>query len=201
MHYTFAAVVEMIHTATLLHDDVVDESELRRGHATANAKFGNAASRAGRRFPVLARVPADGRRWDRCAMLEILSNATNVIAEGEVLQLMNSGDPAVDEATYLGVIRRKTAKLFEAAAQLGAVLGGRVAGARGRARALRHAPRHRVPADRRRARLLGRPGRDRQEPGRRPRRRQDDAAADPRDRRGQRRRTPRSSATPSRGAG
>ena len=122
MHYTFAAVVEMIHTATLLHDDVVDESELRRGLATANAKFGNAASVLvgdflySRAFQLM--VGAGTMR-----ILEILSNATNVIAEGEVLQLMNSGDPAVDEATYLGVIRRKTAKLFEAAAQLGAVLG------------------------------------------------------------------------------
>ncbi len=123
MHYTFAAVVEMIHTATLLHDDVVDESELRRGLATANAKFGNAASVLvgdflySRAFQLM--VGAGTMR-----ILEILSNATNVIAEGEVLQLMNSGDPALDEATYLGVIRRKTAKLFEAAAQLGAVLGG-----------------------------------------------------------------------------
>ncbi len=122
MHYTFAAVVEMIHTATLLHDDVVDESELRRGLATANAKFGNAASVLvgdflySRAFQLM--VGAGTMR-----ILEILSNATNVIAEGEVLQLMKSGDPALDEATYLGVIRRKTAKLFEAAAQLGAVLG------------------------------------------------------------------------------
>jgi octaprenyl-diphosphate synthase len=123
MHYTFAAVVEMIHTATLLHDDVVDESQLRRGLATANAKFGNAASVLvgdflySRAFQLM--VGAGTMR-----ILEILSNATNVIAEGEVLQLMNSGDPALDEATYLAVIRRKTAKLFEAAAQLGAVLGG-----------------------------------------------------------------------------
>jgi octaprenyl-diphosphate synthase len=121
-HYTLAAVVEMIHTATLLHDDVVDESRLRRGVATANATFGNAASVLvgdflySRAFQLM--VGAGSMR-----VLEILSNATNVIAEGEVLQLMNSGDPALDEATYLGVIRRKTAKLFEAAAELGAVLG------------------------------------------------------------------------------
>jgi octaprenyl-diphosphate synthase len=122
MHYTFAAVVEMIHTATLLHDDVVDDSKLRRGLATANATFGNAASVLvgdflySRAFELM--VGAGSMR-----VLEILSHATNVIAEGEVLQLMNSGDPALDEAAYLAVIRRKTAKLFEAAAQLGAVLG------------------------------------------------------------------------------
>ena len=112
----------MIHTATLLHDDVVDESELRRGIATANATFGNAASVLvgdflySRAFQLMVGVGS-------MRVLDILSNATNVIAEGEVLQLMNSGDPALDEATYLGVIRRKTAKLFEAAAELGATLG------------------------------------------------------------------------------
>ncbi len=122
-HYTIAAVVEMIHTATLLHDDVVDESDLRRGHATANATFGNAASVLvgdflySRAFQLM--VGAGSMR-----VLEILSHATNVIAEGEVLQLMHTGNPALDEAAYLEVIQRKTAKLFEAAAQLGAVLGG-----------------------------------------------------------------------------
>ena len=121
--YTLAAVVEMIHTATLLHDDVVDESALRRGHATANATFGNAASVLvgdflySRSFQLM--VKADSMR-----VLRILSDATNVIAEGEVLQLMNSGNPDVDEKNYLDVVRRKTAKLFEAAAQLGAVLAG-----------------------------------------------------------------------------
>jgi octaprenyl-diphosphate synthase len=121
-HYTLAAVVEMIHTATLLHDDVVDESKLRRGIATANATFGNAASVLvgdflySRAFQLMVGVGS-------MRVLEILSNATNVIAEGEVLQLMNSGDPTLEEAAYLGVIRRKTAKLFEAAAELGAVLG------------------------------------------------------------------------------
>jgi octaprenyl-diphosphate synthase len=123
LHYTFAAVVEMIHTATLLHDDVVDESELRRGLATANAKFGNAASVLvgdflySRAFELM--VGAGSMR-----ILEILSRATNVIAEGEVMQLMNSGNPELDESAYLGVIQRKTAKLFEAAAQLGAVVAG-----------------------------------------------------------------------------
>ena len=122
-HHTVAAVIEMIHTATLLHDDVVDESSLRRGHATANAMFGNAASVLvgdflySRAFQLL--VEGDNMR-----VLQILSDATNVIAEGEVLQLMNSGNPDIGEATYLDVIRRKTAKLFEAAAQIGAVLGG-----------------------------------------------------------------------------
>jgi octaprenyl-diphosphate synthase len=122
-HYTLAAVIEMIHTATLLHDDVVDESKLRRGHATANATFGNAASVLvgdflySRAFQLMVGVGS-------VRVLEILSEATNVIAEGEVMQLMNSGNPNLDEAAYLTVIQRKTAKLFEAAAQLGAVLGG-----------------------------------------------------------------------------
>jgi octaprenyl-diphosphate synthase len=122
-HHRLAAVVEMIHTATLLHDDVVDESALRRGHATANALFGNAASVLvgdflySRAFQLMVTV-------DSLPVLRILSDATNVIAEGEVLQLMNSGNPDVDERSYLDVIRRKTAKLFEAAAQLGAVLAG-----------------------------------------------------------------------------
>ena len=121
--YTLAAVVEMIHTATLLHDDVVDDSKLRRGHATANATFGNAASVLvgdflySRAFQLMVSVGS-------MRVLEILSQATNVIAEGEVLQLMNSGNPDLDEAAYFAVIQRKTAKLFEAAAQLGAILGG-----------------------------------------------------------------------------
>ena len=122
-HHTLAAVVEMIHTATLLHDDVVDESSLRRGHATANAMFGNAASVLvgdflySRAFQLIVTV-------ENMRVLQNLSNATNVIAEGEVLQLMNTGNPDLDEESYLEVIRRKTAKLFEAAAQLGAVLAG-----------------------------------------------------------------------------
>ena len=121
-HYTLAAVIEMIHTATLLHDDVVDESKLRRGHATANAEFGNAASVLvgdflySRAFQLMVGV-------NRMRVLAILADATNVIAEGEVLQLMNAGNAAIDERAYLDVIERKTAKLFEAAARLGAVLG------------------------------------------------------------------------------
>ncbi len=122
-HYTLAAVIEMIHTATLLHDDVVDESQLRRGHATANAAFGNAASVLvgdflySRAFQLMVSV-------NRMRVLQILADATNVIAEGEVLQLMNAGNTAIDEQSYFDVIERKTAKLFEAAARLGAVLGG-----------------------------------------------------------------------------
>jgi len=121
-HHTLAAVVEMIHTATLLHDDVVDESALRRGHATANAEFGNAASVLvgdflySRAFQMMVGVA-------RMRVLEILAETTNAIAEGEVLQLMNAGDADLDEAAYLNVIQRKTARLFEAAARIGGVLG------------------------------------------------------------------------------
>jgi len=121
--YTLAAVIEMIHTATLLHDDVVDDSKLRRGHATANATFGNAASVLvgdflySRAFQLMVSVGS-------MRVLEILADATNVIAEGEVLQLMHTRNPDLDEAGYLKVIQRKTAKLFEAGAQLGAVLAG-----------------------------------------------------------------------------
>ena len=120
--YTLAAVVEMIHTATLLHDDVVDESAQRRGRATANAAFGNAAAVLvgdflySRAFQLMIAV-------DRMAVLRIVADATNVIAEGEVLQLMQSRNAGIDEATYFRVIHRKTAKLFEAAARLGAALG------------------------------------------------------------------------------
>src|SRR5437867_5003317 len=120
-HYTLAAVIEMIHTATLLHDDVVDESSLRRGHATANAMFGNAASVLVGDF-LYSRAFQLMVTDDNLRVLHILSDATNVIAEGEVLQLLNAGNPDVAEQAYLDVIRRKTAKLFEAAAQLGAVL-------------------------------------------------------------------------------
>ncbi|HCE07280.1 MAG TPA: octaprenyl diphosphate synthase [Oxalobacteraceae bacterium] len=122
-HHTLAAVVEFIHTATLLHDDVVDESSLRRGRQTANALFGNAASVLvgdfvySRAFQMMVSV-GDMR------VMQILADATNVIAEGEVLQLLNMHDPDVTEARYLQVIRSKTAKLFEAAAQLGALIGG-----------------------------------------------------------------------------
>jgi octaprenyl-diphosphate synthase len=121
-HHGLAAVIEMIHTATLLHDDVVDESDLRRGHATANAQFGNAASVLVGDF-LYSRAFQMMVGQGRMRVLQILSDATNVIAEGEVLQLMNAGNTDLTEAAYLEVIQRKTAKLFEAAARLGAVLG------------------------------------------------------------------------------
>lgn len=121
--YELAAIVEFIHTATLLHDDVVDESALRRGRATANAVFGNAASVLvgdflySRAFQMMVSV-------NSMRVLDVLADATNVIAEGEVLQLMNMHDPNLAVHDYLRVIRFKTAKLFEASARLGAVLGG-----------------------------------------------------------------------------
>ena len=121
-HVELAAVVEFIHTATLLHDDVVDESELRRGRKTANAEFGNAASVLvgdflySRAFQMMVAVRS-------MRVMEVVADATNAIAEGEVLQLLNARNLAITEAAYLDVIRRKTAKLFEAAAQLGAILG------------------------------------------------------------------------------
>lgn len=122
-HHELAAVVEFIHTATLLHDDVVDESSLRRGRDTANAVFGNAASVLvgdflySRAFQMMVSV-------GNMRIMQVLADATNVIAEGEVLQLMNcrNADITVDE--YLLVIRYKTAKLFEAAGRLGAMIAG-----------------------------------------------------------------------------
>ena len=121
--HNLAAVVEFIHTATLLHDDVVDESTLRRGRPTANESFGNPASVLvgdflySRAFQMM--VDADSMR-----VMQTLADATNVIAEGEVLQLMNMHDASLDEEGYLRVIRSKTAKLFEASARLGAILAG-----------------------------------------------------------------------------
>lgn len=122
-HRELAAVVEFIHTATLLHDDVVDESELRRGNKTANAMFGNAASVLvgdflySRAFQMM--VGADNMK-----VMRVLADATNVIAEGEVLQLLNCHNADVEVDDYLRVIRYKTAKLFEASARTGAVLAG-----------------------------------------------------------------------------
>ena len=119
--FNLAAVVEFIHTATLLHDDVVDDSALRRGHATANETFGNPASVLvgdflySRAFQMM--VDAQNMR-----IMQVLADATNVIAEGEVLQLMNMHNAELDEAGYLQVIRSKTAKLFEASARVGAIL-------------------------------------------------------------------------------
>jgi len=119
--FNLAAVVEFIHTATLLHDDVVDESTMRRGNATANETFGNPASVLvgdflySRAFQMM--VEAQDMR-----IMAVLADATNVIAEGEVLQLMNMHNAGLDEAGYLQVIRSKTAKLFEASARVGAIL-------------------------------------------------------------------------------
>lgn len=121
-HHELAAVVEFIHTATLLHDDVVDESALRRGRDTANAQFGNAASVLvgdflySRAFQMMVGVGS-------MRVMQVLADATNVIAEGEVLQLMNCHNPDLAVEDYLQVVRYKTAKLFEASARLGAILG------------------------------------------------------------------------------
>jgi octaprenyl-diphosphate synthase len=121
--HELAAVIEFIHTATLLHDDVVDESSLRRGRKTANAEFGNAASVLvgdflySRAFQMIVEAGS-------LAVMKVLADATNVIAEGEVLQLLNVHDADTDEQKYLRVIRYKTAKLFEAATRVGAIIGG-----------------------------------------------------------------------------
>jgi octaprenyl-diphosphate synthase len=120
-HHDLAAVVEFIHTATLLHDDVVDESGLRRGRETANALFGNAASILvgdflySRAFQMMVEV-------GEMRVMQTLSDATNIIAEGEVLQLLNCNDADVDAENYMRVIHYKTAKLFEAAMRLGAII-------------------------------------------------------------------------------
>ncbi len=121
--HQLAAVIEFIHTATLLHDDVVDESELRRGRSTANAVWGNAASVLvgdflySRSFQLMVEL-------DRMEVMRILADTTNAIAEGEVLQLLHVRNPDTDEAAYLRVIERKTAVLFAAATRLGALLAG-----------------------------------------------------------------------------
>jgi octaprenyl-diphosphate synthase len=126
-HLELAAVIEFIHTATLLHDDVVDASDLRRSARTANAIWGNEAAVLvgdflySRSFEMMVSIGS-------MRVMEILSTTTNVIAEGEVLQLLNCHDPDTTEQRYRDVIRYKTAKLFEASAQLGAVLGGQPAG-------------------------------------------------------------------------
>lgn len=123
-HHQTAAIVEFIHTATLLHDDVVDESDRRRGRETANALFGNAASVLvgdflySRSFQMMVSI-------DKMEIMKILSNTTNKIAEGEVLQLMNCNDPNATEASYFKVIEHKTAILFAAACQLGAIIAGK----------------------------------------------------------------------------
>jgi octaprenyl-diphosphate synthase len=121
--FNLAAVVEFIHTATLLHDDVVDASTLRRGRSTANEAFGNPASVLVGDF-LYSRAFQMMVDSGQMRVMEILAEATNVIAEGEVMQLMNMHDASLDEAGYLRVIRSKTAKLFEASARLAAVLAG-----------------------------------------------------------------------------
>ncbi len=121
-HHTLAAIVEFIHTATLLHDDVVDASELRRGQQTANAIWGNEASVLvgdflySRAFEMMVEVGS-------MRIMDLMSHTTNAIAEGEVMQLLNCHDPDTTEERYLQVIRAKTARLFEAAARIGAILG------------------------------------------------------------------------------
>lgn len=123
-HVHIAAIIEFIHTATLLHDDVVDESTLRRGRETANELFGNQASVLvgdflySRSFQMMVSLQS-------LTVMDVLANATNVIAEGEVMQLMNCNDPETTEARYMDVIYCKTARLFEAATQLAAVISGR----------------------------------------------------------------------------
>jgi octaprenyl-diphosphate synthase len=123
-HVTLAAVIEFIHTATLLHDDVVDEAELRRGRDTAHAVWGNAASVLvgdflySRAFEMMVDV-------DSMAVMDVLAHATNRIAEGEVEQLLNMHDPDITPQRYFSVIDKKTAKLFEAACRIGAVIAGR----------------------------------------------------------------------------
>lgn len=125
-HISIAAIVEFIHTSTLLHDDVVDESTLRRGKETANALFGNQASVLvgdflySRSFQMMVLL-------DNMRVMQVLADATNIIAEGEVLQLMNVNDPDTTEQSYMQVIYCKTAKLFEAATQLAAVISGQSA--------------------------------------------------------------------------
>lgn len=120
-HVTIAALIEFIHTATLLHDDVVDESDMRRGKATANAAFGNAASVLVGDF-IYTRAFQMMTRLGSLRVLDVMSEAVNVIAEGEVLQLMNVNDPDITEENYMRVIYSKTARLFEAASQCSGIL-------------------------------------------------------------------------------
>lgn len=124
--YELAAMVEFIHTSTLLHDDVVDESDLRRGRATANNLFGNAAAVLVGDF-LYTRAFQLMVGSGSLKILEVMADATNIIAEGEVMQLMNIGNTEITEAEYVHVIRYKTAKLFEAAAQVGGILAGATA--------------------------------------------------------------------------
>jgi len=137
-HIKLAAIIEFIHTATLLHDDVVDESSLRRGQDTANEIFGNQAAVLtgdflySRSFQMMVDI-------DNMQVMQILSDTTNVISEGEVLQLMNTHKPDISEAEYFEVIYRKTARLFESATELGAVIADSTATIR---QAVKHYGKH-----------------------------------------------------------
>ncbi|RJX31393.1 MAG: octaprenyl diphosphate synthase [Oxalobacter sp.] len=122
-HHTLAAMIELIHTSTLLHDDVVDESSLRRGQPTANALFGNAASVLVGDF-IYTRTFQMMLAVENMRIMHIMANATNIIAEGEVMQLMSLRDASVTEAQYMQVIHAKTAALFEAATTIGALIAG-----------------------------------------------------------------------------
>lgn len=122
-HVTVAALIEFIHTATLLHDDVVDESDIRRGKATANVAFGNAASVLVGDF-IYTRAFQMMTALESLRVLKLMSEAVNIIAEGEVLQLMNCNDPDITIDSYMRVIYSKTARLFEAASQSSAILAG-----------------------------------------------------------------------------
>ena len=156
-HIKLAAAVEFMHTATLLHDDVVDESELRRGRLAARMLWGNEASvlvgdfLLGQAFKMMVEVGS-------LKALEILSSAAAVIAEGEVMQLAAAKNTATTEDEYIAVIRAKTAELFAAACEVGPALSGRGQGRAGRLPLVRHESRHHLPAGRRRARLRRRGG-------------------------------------------
>ena len=174
-HIKLAAAVEFMHTATLLHDDVVDESEMRRGRLAARMLWGNEASvlvgdfLLGQAFKMMVEVGS-------LRALEILSSAAAVIAEGEVMQLGAAKNTATTEDEYLAVIRAKTAELFAAACEVGPVLTNRPKAEHRRLPLVRHEPRHRLPAGRRRARLRRQGRQARQERRRRFPRGQDHAA-------------------------
>ena len=161
-HIKLAAAVEFMHTATLLHDDVVDESDLRRGKAAARVLWGNEASvlvgdfLLGQAFKMMVEVGS-------LPCLEVLSGAAVVIAEGEVMQLSAAKDTETTEDAYLAVIRAKTAALFAAACEVGPILAGRSKAEIAACRGLRRQSRHRLSAHRRRARLWRLVGQARQE--------------------------------------
>ncbi len=177
-HPTLAAVVEMIHTATLVHDDILDEAMVRRHAATVNAEWGNEAA-------VLMGDYLFTHAFHLAASLETtlacrwIGRATNLVCEGEMQQVHNRGNVELDEAAYFEIIRGKTAELTAVSCRLGAHYAGRRRGDGRGAGRLRPRPGRRLPDRRRRARPLGRRADDRQEPGHRPREAEADAAADP----------------------